>query len=900
MDDPMSGQPDDEPTIAELAANVERLRAEAHALAADPDVSHSTELVATGDDAAAIKQRMAATRAAMRHKENELVAAQESLRRRLDIEMSNARAALTPLKERMAVLSDGIHTLSLYLGADESIVPLADGDPAEASEPIVIRQMVLAMDEECRIAAETGGLDAHGVRDFDRWLTSNPDHLDQVFPEQRGIVVLVPTRQRRYYGSPWADMMMADANSKSYWLIRNGDRLYRMTTDIEVGERLIPARDEFTSFFRTRTWEGEWVDIQPGSKAWLDAEKKADDRRRHYMKTALVIQGLIDRTTVLHPLPAPAISVLQNDSYDAGHVRLVTDAEQAIGTGMTPFREWLRGLNARLRPGMRVLGAFGSEGFRQWRSENGDGHERITPRGASYPPSNEILTIDRVSGDGGFVIKYARTDKRWGYEHRDADGYEWGTWGEWPYKTRASVTVYSDDSFVLPFDLVTVPELERYLNARTERHNYIELVPLMKAAIAAKRVEHEAEAPVRQMLAGVIARDCGVTVAEAEAAVPALVDWWKLGNRWHRPLVVDDKVEARLVKAVVAEFRMRRRGDEIGDRHGAREGQVVERMRAAVPDLLAVARKADGTFVGWSPCNDDNVFVNRWTARLTKDGVRPDGEWQVTGTAWRRWRMLWSSDRWSEWDHEATLSTHLSDPDIERLAQTAFDQVAQREARAFAVTYRPGDQDDERVNRFFVYYWDEPRLPDPERLLTADRFHLHGVRDHVRAYTWTRQRGAAVLRPKSCWRGVPNLDLDAALVVDEAQVAERAAAQRSVDEMEARRKELWRIAEHYITAIRAEWTRRWEAAEYAKFIDEYLDPDLWEGHRKTLREPNGPIYFNSRNRVAYAVEAGIELGGLTVAEMVAATDHLAKDDALELLSMGDFTLPPVDRPTTDE
>ncbi|GLX11630.1 hypothetical protein Misp03_85560 [Microbispora sp. NBRC 16548] len=34
-------------------------------------------------------------------------------------------------------------------------------------------------------------------------------------------------------------------------LIRNGENLYLMTTDLQVGDRPLPKREEFTEFFHT-------------------------------------------------------------------------------------------------------------------------------------------------------------------------------------------------------------------------------------------------------------------------------------------------------------------------------------------------------------------------------------------------------------------------------------------------------------------------------------------------------------------------------------------------------------------------------------------------------------------------------------------------------------------------
>ena len=45
------------------------------------------------------------------------------------------------------------------------------------------------------------------------------------------------------------NMTLDAANRQSYWLLRNGQRLYRMSTAFHVGKTLVPKRDEFLSMF---------------------------------------------------------------------------------------------------------------------------------------------------------------------------------------------------------------------------------------------------------------------------------------------------------------------------------------------------------------------------------------------------------------------------------------------------------------------------------------------------------------------------------------------------------------------------------------------------------------------------------------------------------------------------
>lgn len=57
------------------------------------------------------------------------------------------------------------------------------------------------MDEESAIAAEDGGIDVAGIEAFDAWLTSDPAHLAQALPEERGVLAIMARRKERDHGN---------------------------------------------------------------------------------------------------------------------------------------------------------------------------------------------------------------------------------------------------------------------------------------------------------------------------------------------------------------------------------------------------------------------------------------------------------------------------------------------------------------------------------------------------------------------------------------------------------------------------------------------------------------------------------------------------------------------------
>lgn len=866
----------DQDDISRISAELTELVAEAEDLSAEVSAERGVALVAVEHASPGeVKVRMAAVRSAVARKQQEILLKQKELQSLLEAKMAEVRAVVGPLQKTVKRLEEGIWSVNLYLGRDEEIVQLAGGEPAGADTPITIRQMVLAMDEECAVAAETGGLDAKSIEEFDAWLVEDPAHLDQVCPEAKCVVAFVPRwRSDGRYRDPWEAEQMEKANRHTYFLIRNGERLYRMDTDFDAGKRLVPSATEFAELFRTRRWrpgadEEEYADIEPGTHSFERAVEASDLRKRHYLRVALVLQGLLDRTTVFHPLPAERIDLTGIDCYDAGRVVVVTNDERVLGDGHEPFSDWQKRLNAELRPGMRVICAFGDS----WRrDEDWRRHHRVAPHNASLPQSDVIYTIeDRVAG--GLKILYERIDEIWveGYWDRS----RWIPGGARKPEKRASCIVYPNDGEVLAYDLATVEEMERYLRSRTDRHNYISMFPTLKAATGMKKAESAQEAPFRQMLAGLLSARNAVSIEDAMESVDELVAWWKLANRHHRPLVGGEAENAKAVRMIVAEHK--RRLDDAGR---SSDASLVATLRATHPEALVVARKRSGEYVVLEPENEGNVFVaeTAYSARgVAKDTLR----WRLVGGRVARWTVLYASESFASWDVHASPTYHLSGPEIEAAGAQVVELGREERwgGRLVAVTASVSEDGPAKRMKLVSWYADPAKaVVNLDHLLTAGPT---DVSLSHQDWHWHRGPGGTVVikgaggwgsrwdRDEAAppWRGEGRV-----LFVDEVAEAEVLDAHRVVAEVLETHKRLWDIATHHVRGLEAQWLARAEADARARFLEDYLDPDLWEGHRKTLKIRYPYDGRSTENAiwsvVARLVEAGHVLDGLTVAEAV--------------------------------
>lgn len=888
--------------IAAALADVARLNQEAARLTAAVDGGPGTDLVASagpGLPAEQAKTTMIELRAQATARARDLAAAQQRARdlikaqqQALEARLTAMSDALAPLRRQADLLQDGIHALNLFLGTGEELVQLTGGNPASAGEPIRVFQRVLAMDEESAIAAESGGIDHMDVGRFDAWITGDWARVEQLIPAQRGVVAIMPRRSDKDYGDRWANQARNELNHATYLLIRNGTLLYRYIAEgFNVGRRLVPARDEFTSYFMTRRYDPatggfETVRIEPGSRDWDRAEQAAGDRQRHYMKIALILQGLIERTACFHPLPAPGLSLLHAAAYESGHIVLIADDEHALTTGRTPFRTWLEERNAQLRPGMRVAGCFNGTGWR-YANHNEHGHwrhTRVHPQGASHPHTGEIYRIERREPDGALVILYTRDDEVYkpNVPVPGEPGYVYSYPHPVPATQRASCRLYPADAFIIPVDLVTTEECEAYLLSRTDRGDYVDMFPVLKATIAAKKAEARAEEPMRQLLTAAIMTGHDAAYEEAAAAVPGLVDWWKRANRWHRPLVTagDPKTEARAIKAISSEFAARR--NAVTD---DTEPEAVEQIRRHLDKAMLIARKKDGTWVALEPQprryagEPGNVWARQhtWSRTLAGHQVR---DWVLPEPSRiARWRVLWTSPAWEQRDQAATAAGHLTDPEILDITAAAI-QIAAGHAREPYREFRLGDPElplgghPAAVAHHLAGYGD-----------TGHRFTVYwltsrpGTRGAELTVTWRRSTGGQITTEHGtlrshAWTEMPWNTRNPLTFTDQAVIGDlrqaltrQKAAQDAEDEL---RRAAWKLQ----AAIAAQWETAARAAAYAKFVKDYGDPALWDDHSKGLRFDCPHAGHRGWEKpweraIERLVFAGADLAALTVADMAA-------------------------------
>ena len=322
---------------------------------------------------------------------------------------------LNSIKEALGLVEDRIFTIELYCGLLETVEKIADGEPAPIETPIVIRQQMLYMDEETLFDYESGGMDFKKIEKFDEWVVKS-DNLNRILPEQRGIVALRVRRERKDYGeaqdiaTAWAHFQWSEANKQTYLLIRNGQNVYRIASDLDFSPRLIPMKDEIGKD-QFRKEENFWdrdkdkpVEyVTQDSVNFDDHMKKAEALIRQYNRIVILIQGLLDRSKVFHP--HSSINLRSHKDMERWLV-LIRDEEMGLPNNKVNFEDYQKQVNSTLEVGKWVyIDSAYDERYKNGENPNYSGRRFQEPpkRGWNTNSMPRLRRVDAMKRDGSEV-----------------------------------------------------------------------------------------------------------------------------------------------------------------------------------------------------------------------------------------------------------------------------------------------------------------------------------------------------------------------------------------------------------------------------------------------------------------------------------------------------------------
>ena len=432
----------------------------------------------------------------------------------MERKMLALRGYANQMKQVIERVQKVIGVLELYLGVNEEILQIRQGTPAGPDEPICIRQMLLYMDEEVG-DPRGGGLDFKSISSFDEWVC-RPENTEQVISESKGVVAIRPRRYDKWYSKdPWVNSFCNAENKKTYLLIRNGDNLYRIWMPVTIGPRLFPTRKEYDDVVKTGLG-GRTYKHSP-----FFSDRDREDREFDYKKYGVMLQGLIMRTQALRPI-AHEVDLFDESTWNS-LVRFIRDDEMQLPTGRLPWQEFQKKINSAIDVGSRIVYYEHREchekGFMVDHVTYGYYHVRAAKSG--------LYTVGDTCGNKNRFL-YNPGDTPWRRDWEDTSAR----------KRRVAFKFYDDE--VLNFDLIDLQDLEFYVHNRVDREHYGQMLGILYLLrdIRSKELDHE------RALVTLLVDQKKV----GEQVVWDAVRWWKLKNRWKRPVSQDDSKAYRMVK----------------------------------------------------------------------------------------------------------------------------------------------------------------------------------------------------------------------------------------------------------------------------------------------------------------------------------------------------------------
>ena len=403
------------------------------------------------------------------------------------------RARAEQVKGAVEDIEDRVFTVELYAGLLEEVRLVRKGKPAGLGEKLRIMQRRCYMDEECLLGYRVGGIEIKNIGQFDRWL-GRKDNFERVLPYPRCMVAFQVRRhikEREWdgtFGGAFIKIQLEQSDKLTFLYIRNGKRLYRMNTAVEFGPTLFPGRDEYVlgekmwaDMFCDRVkdlvpdheyqgmredeseatqvyeqWQKdnpdkEWIHnphmrpwgqsdryqpYNPSSVYYDDIHKHVGDKIKEHNRIAVIVQGLLDRSEVLHPHP-PA-KTWTPEGFEAA-IELVYDSDRVLYAGETPdFDAYRSRCNESLCEGSVTIG---QEDY--WERREADKYNRLERR---YESRHRDQTHYQPYGnDGpGFIARV----EGWAPRARMAT-YRWERkrqrWNHWgnngPLPTKIAVPI---------------------------------------------------------------------------------------------------------------------------------------------------------------------------------------------------------------------------------------------------------------------------------------------------------------------------------------------------------------------------------------------------------------------------------------------------------------------------
>jgi len=466
----------------------------------------------------------------LREKHDEIVSKKAELERMIR-EMDHS---MTLLKNELSQKQKIVYIIETYLGINEEILQIADGDPAPEDSKLSLFQQKLFMDEEVGIWDDKDGqgLDFKDIEQFDEWIVKN---YKKFAYDPLSVVVWQVRRKEKKYDNIWTNVQFNQWNKTTYFLIRNGFRLYRIWSNVHVDDRLFPTKTEYLNIVNEeRRWGNDRV------------IEKLQKKHEGYMYGLIAIQGIIERTDVLGTrLKRNGVNLLSPRNDGDEYIKFIRDAEVEfwIGDGHPRWSEFLKKNRESVRLGSRICISTEKYYFMLSSSNEDNDRWRCQPYRPDCAPSRDhCYSVEAFKGESKDTYFPHGTSIMIRYQPGDCVGFDPYTYEEITRKRRVPWFLYSDE--VINFDEITLEEADYYMKSRIDREQYITMLPTLHWIRSIKLREKELEEEFTKMIAGQLNLDLS---EENKKKIEDAIQWWKLKNKWKRAVTLKESTATKMI-----------------------------------------------------------------------------------------------------------------------------------------------------------------------------------------------------------------------------------------------------------------------------------------------------------------------------------------------------------------
>ncbi len=442
------------------------------------------------------------------------------------------RAQIEGFSGLIKSVENRIFNVELYAGLVETVALIADGKEAPIGEKVRLMQRRAYMDEECLAEYQTGGMDFDGIEEFDAWM-AKPENYTRILPLPRCVIAFrVRRNDKEREGITFHDYIniigMEQADKSTFLYLRNGEKLYRLQTQIDFGAKLFPDIEtafldsqclyaeafcdrvqsvisehqylgmvedekrkeaELAELLKNTPEDEHWKHghvynkskkyskFTPDNVLFDDIEEFLKEKVDAHNRLVVVLQGLMDRSPVFHP--HPKYSLWKGDDFNAA-IELIHDDSRALVSGTAPdFEVFRRELNKSLCEGCVTVGQ--EDGWEKFEAEkecrrrdsdyrNRDNHYRPTRyRPYGNPGPGRVATVASYGKRSG------RCTYKWQRERQTYSRYRVSD-----DPIECSITLDALD--VLNVSAYKPGMFKQFFADPRTRANYLQWAPLLLAA----------------------------------------------------------------------------------------------------------------------------------------------------------------------------------------------------------------------------------------------------------------------------------------------------------------------------------------------------------------------------------------------------------------------------------